>query len=347
MTRSQQAALGPAHGGTPKEETTAAPVLLALLGNITITAAKLVAFAFSGSGAMLAEGLHSAADSMNSAFLLIGVRLSHRPADARYPYGYGAERYFWSLVSAMGVFLLGGGATIYHGIRELMQPEPIQIGALTWAVLGAAGLLDGGVFLLSLRRASRRRGKRSWRTYLGEATDPALLALLYEDGIAVVGLIVAATGIGLSITEGAVAYDAAASIAIGVLMSASALVLAQRNRLLLLGEAVRPDVERRIREIVLSDAAVGRLLSLRTRVLSADEYRVDLQVDLDPNVVVDRLRPEIREAAERIHSPEALEEFARTFARRVVDELAREVDRLEKRIRDELPGARVIDIEAD
>ena len=106
-------------------------------------------------------------------------------------------------------------------------------------------------------------------------------------------------------------------------------------------------MEQRIREIVHSDAAVGRLLSLRTRVLSADEYRVDLQVDLDPDVVVDRLRPEILEAAERIHSPEVLEEFARAFARHVVDELAREVDRLEKRIRDELPGARVIDIEAD
>lgn len=194
MTRPQSAARGPGEGGAPPDGSTAAPVLPALLGNVAVTAAKLVAFAFSGSGAMLAEGLHSAADSMNSAFLLIGVRLSRRPADARYPYGHGAERYFWSLVSAMGDFLLGGGATIYHGIREFGQPEPIRINALTWVVIGCAGLVDGGVFLVSLRRASRRRGERSWRIYLREATDPALLALLYEDGVAVAGLIVAAAG---------------------------------------------------------------------------------------------------------------------------------------------------------
>lgn len=144
-----------------------------------------------------------------------------------------------------------------------------------------------------------------------------------------------------------VVYDAAASIAIGVLMSSSALVLAQRNRLLLLGEAARPEIETRIRRIVLSDPALARLLSLRTRVLAADEYRVDLQVDLDSDSVVDRLKPEIRAAAAGIHGPEDLEAFARRFARRVVDEMAGEVDRLERRIREEVPGARVIDVEAD
>jgi solute carrier family 30 (zinc transporter), member 9 len=328
-------------------DASARTVVLGLLGNVVITAAKLVAFAFSGSGAMFAEGLHSAADSINTMFLWIGVKLSRRPADPGHPYGYGAERYFWSFASAMGVFFLGGGATIYHGVQELSQPEPIRIGALTWAALGAGALLDGGVFIVSIRQAAQRRAERSWLDYVRQSTDSSLLAVLFENGVAMLGLLVAAFGIGLTVMRDTAVYDAVASIVIGVLMAGSALVLAQRNRLLLLGEAVRPDIERRIRQIVLSDPAVGRLLSIRTRVLAADEYRVDLQVDLSPDVVVDRLRPEIRLAAERIHGADGLEAFARTFARRVVDELAGEVDRLEKRIREEVPGARVIDVEAD
>lgn len=323
------------------------PVTLALLVNVVVAAAKLAAFAFSGSGAILAEGLHSAADAANTGFLLVGVKLSRRNADARHPYGYGAERYFWSFVSAMGVFLMGGGVTIYHGILELSRREPIRIGALTWVALGAGGLLDGGVFVVSLRKARSRRGGRSWIEYIKESTDSSLLAVLFEDGVAILGVLVAAAGIGLTLWRGDVAYDAAASIAIGVLMSASALVLAQRNRLLLLGVAARPDIEARIRRIVVSDPAVARLLSLRTRVLAADEFRVDLQVDLDPDDVVDRLMPEIRSAAGGIQGPDELETFARSFARRVVDEMAKEVDRLEKRIREEVPGASVIDVEAD
>ncbi len=324
-----------------------APVKLGFFVNVAAAAAKLAAFAFSGSGAMLAEGLHSAADAVNTSFLLVGVTLSRRHADARHPYGYGAERYFWSFVSAMGVFLMGGGATIYHGILELSRPEPIRVGAFTWAALGAGGLLDGGVFFVSLRQARRRRGERSWLEYVRQSTDSSLLAVLFEDGVAILGVIVAAVGIGLTVWRNSVVWDAAASIVIGVLMSASALVLAQRNRLLLVGASARPDIEARIRRIVDSDPVVARLLSIRTRVLSADEFRVDLQVDLDPDDVVDRLRPEIRSAAERIHGPDELEAFSRGFARRVVDEMAKEVDRLEKRIREEVPGARVIDVEAD
>lgn len=331
----------------PAADVSARLVALGVLGNVVITAVKLAAFALSGSGAMLAEGLHSAADSINAAFVWVGVRLSRRAADARRQYGYGAERYFWAFVSAMGVFLLGGGATIYHGIRELSQPGPIHIGAFTWVAIGAGGLVDGGVFIVSMRQAARRRSKRSWLEYVRQSTNSSLLAVLFENGVAMLGLLVAAIGITLTVVLGTAVYDAAASIVIGVLMSASALVLAQRNRLLLLGEAVRPEIEGRIRRIVLSDPVVGRLLSVRTRVLAADQYRVDLQVDLNPDVVVDRLRPEIRSAAEQIHGVDDLEVFARSFARRVVDELAGEVDRLEKRIREEVPGARVIDIEAD
>lgn len=321
--------------------------LLAALGNLTVTVVKLVSFALSGSGAMLAEALHSLADTLNAALLWLGIWLSRRPPDERHHYGYGADQYFWSFISAVGVFMVAGGATVYDGIRRLVHPVPIHVGGVTWAALGIGACLDGAVLVATLREASRRRGARSWRAYLADSTDTSLLAVLFEDAAALLGLTMAAAGLGLARAFDAVRFDAGASIAIGLLMVAMALSLARRNRVLLLGVAAAPEIEARIREVVVSDPAVGRILGLRTRVLAMDAYRVDLQVDLNPDVIVERLRPEIRAAAAGIHCVSDLEAFSRAFARRVVDELALEVDRLEGRIRDAVPRARVIDVEGD
>jgi solute carrier family 30 (zinc transporter), member 9 len=329
------------------EDASEKATVLALFGNVTVAVAKLVAFSMSGSGAMFGESLHSAADTLNSGLLWVGIRLSRRPPDARHPFGYGPERYFWSFISALGVFMMGGAAAIYHGVREWIRPEPIHIGAATWAVLALGVALDGGVLATTVREAARRRGPRTWRRYFASSTDPSLLAVLFEDAVDLTGTLIAAAGIGLAHFLDAVRFDAAASALIGGLMVCLALMLAHRNRVLLLGSAVAPDVERRIREIVLSDPLVGRVLSLRTRVLAADQYRVDLQVDFDPDAVVGRLRDEIRRAAPGIRGPDELEAFARAFARRLLDELAKEVDRLEGRIREAVPRARVIDVEGD
>jgi zinc transporter 9 len=326
---------------------TARLTVLALLGNLTVAVAKFAAFALSGSSAMLAEGLHSSADTVDAALLWVGVRLSSRPPDARHPFGYGAERYFWSFVSAVGVFMLVGGATIYQAIERLLHPRGITINFLTWCALGLGALLDGGVLVMSVREANHRRRGRSWGAYLRASTDPTLLAVLFEDVVDLLGVVLAAVGVGLTHAFGAVWFDATASLAIGCLMVVLALGLAQRNRLLLIGAAAAPEVERRIREVLVSDPAVGKVLGLRTRVLAADVYRVDLQVDLNPDAIVERLRPEIRSAAASIVSPADLEVFARAFARRVVDELAHEVDRIEASIREVVPGARVIDVEGD
>ena len=153
-------------------------VMAAVLGNGVLALLKLFAFIVSGSGAMLSETIHSLADTINQAMLWLGIRLSERPADREHPYGYGAERFFWSLVSAMGIFFLGAGITLYHGIHTLLHPGHIEITYLTWVVLALALLIEGAVLILAVRAADQRRAGRSWREFLRTARDPALLAVL-------------------------------------------------------------------------------------------------------------------------------------------------------------------------
>jgi zinc transporter 9 len=322
-------------------------VIAAVLGNGALALLKLLAFIVSGSGAMLSEAIHSFADTINQALLWLGIRLSKRPADREHPYGYGAERFFWSLVSAMGIFFLGAGITLYHGIHTLLEPGHIEITPLTWIVLALALLIEGAVLILAIRAADQRRAGRSWPEFLRTARDPALLAVLLEDAIAVTGVFIASAGILLAHIFHNPLFDAAASILIGLLLALMAVILAMRNRTLLLGQAASAELERKIRAIVMHDPVVGRILHLRTRILDVDAHLVDLQVDFEPDTIVERLTPEIRAAAEGIRSPEDLEQFARSFARRLVDELAVEVDRLEEKVRESVPTAQIIDIEGD
>jgi zinc transporter 9 len=322
-------------------------VVAAVLGNGTLALLKFGAFLVSGSGAMLSESIHSLADTVNQALLWLGIRLSDRPADKKHPFGYGAERYFWSLVSAMGIFFLGAGVTTYHGVDILLHPKHVEIGLLTWIVLALALVIEGGVLMMAVRVANRRRAGRTWIEFVKTAGDPALLAILLEDAIAVLGVFVAGVGIVLTDLFDAVVFDALASILIGLLLGAMAVLLAMRNRVLLLGQSASPELEAKIREIVTRDPIVGSIYRLRTRILDIDSHRVDLQVDFDPDVIVDRLVPEIHEVSRTIRSAEDAEAFARVFARRIVDELAKEVDRLEQEIQAVVPTATLIDVEGD
>lgn len=322
-------------------------VIAAVVGNGSIAVLKLGAFSVSGSGAMLAEGIHSIADTMNQALLWLGIARSRRTADPKHPYGYGAERYFWALVSAMGIFVLGCGVTCYHGVHQLLHPSMPEVGWLTWAVLAISAIVEGGVLALALKDASARKGDKTWRQFLASSSDPTLLAVIFEDSVAVGGVFVAACGIGLSLWTGWSGFDGIASIIIGLLLGALALALALKNRELLIGRSAAPDVEETIRRIVHKDPAVSKVLALKTRVLAAGEVRVDLQVDFEADSIIDRLTPEIQKRYGTINSEEELMAFSRELGRRLLDELAIEVDRLEAAIREEVPSASLIDIEGD
>ncbi len=322
-------------------------VIAAVFGNLVISILKLAAFAVSGSGAMLAEGIHSIADTMNQALLWLGIRRSNRPPDRSHPYGYGAERYFWALISALGIFVLGCGVTCYHGITQLLNPTMPTVTWIVWAVLGIAGVLEGGVFLIALSQANKVRQGKPWRVFFRTSTDPTLIAVLLEDAVAVLGVTVAAMGIGLSHLSGVPIFDGIASIIIGLLLGGLALTLAIKNKSLLVGQAAAGEIEDRVREIVSSNPAIDRIIALRTRILAAGKHRVDLQVDFDPQILVDRMVADIHASFSGLKTSEDLEKYMREFAARLVDDLAKEVDRLEAEIRNEIPSAQLIDIEGD
>jgi len=322
-------------------------VIMAVFVNGIIAVGKLAAFAVSGSGAMLAEGIHSIADTANQALLWFGIKQSERPADKDHPFGYGAERYFWSLVSAMGIFVLGCGVTVYHGVHQLMHPALPTVGMLTWVVLAVSAVLEGSVFFAALREANRQREGQSWSTFMKTSTDPTLIAVLLEDSIAVIGIGIAAAGVGLAHATGIPQFDGAASIIIGLLLGALALALAVKNKDLLVGRAAPSDLQKRITTVVTGHESVDKLLSMRTRVLGSGEVQLDLQVDFSPDAIVDRMQQQIYDDFENVKTKEEFEAYCRQFGRTLVDELALEVDKLEKAIQKEVPQAQHIDIEGD
>lgn len=322
-------------------------VVAAIAGNGIISVGKLAVFAVTGSGAMLAEGIHSVADTANQFLLWVGIRKSHKPADDAHPYGYGAERYVWALISAMGIFFLGCGVTCYHGVHAILHPKPVEAGWLTWTVLGVSALVEGYVLLLAVLEANRQRGEKSFLRFMRESSDPTLIAVLFEDSIAVLGVFIASGAIFVAQQTGWYWLDGAASLTIGLLLGLLALILAAKNKQLLIGHSATPEIEERVRRIALSHPSVAEVLSVRTRVIAAGENRVDLQVDFDPNAMIDRWREDIRSKASSITDADALETFSRDLAAKLLDELANEVDQLEAEIQEAVPSATLIDVEGD
>lgn len=277
-------------------------VLVAGVANLALAVAKLLAGLVSGSAAMLSEAAHSLGDTVNEVFLLLAIRRSRRPPDRRHPFGYGMERYLWSLLAAVGVFVLGAGFAAYQGLTTLLGDH--GSGPVTWAfvVLGLAFLFEGASFLRAgwqLRRDARQAGDGMHRHLRGEA-DPTLRAVVLEDGAALLGLLVAAAGLGLSEATGTRVWDGVASLVIAALLGAVAYELGRRNRGYLIGMAASPEVTREIAKRIAASDGIDDVLEVLTMRLSPDQLLVAARVDLADD-----------------HTPEQLEHAADEVERRV------------------------------
>ena len=242
-------------------------VAIATGTDLTMAVAKAVATLLTGSAALFAETLHSVADTGNQLLLLKGLRGSRRRPDASHPFGYGAELFYWSLLAALGVFVVGGVLSVWEGVQHLLHPGEVQLTLLGVAVLVLGCLLEGTSWLTSvrqLRREARVRGVR-FRRHLRSTTDTAVTAVFYEDTAALIGNMTALAGLGLHQLLGTPAPDAVAGIAIGLLLAAIGLRLAARNRALLTNRSDSPVVLDRIRDLLAADpevAAVGQVASV-------------------------------------------------------------------------------------
>jgi cation diffusion facilitator family transporter len=272
-----------------EQSATGRTVLIAGAANIFVGAIKLAAGILVGSSAMLAEAAHSAADTLNQGFLLASLRRGARPADARHPFGYGQERYFWSLLAAFGIFIAGAGFSIFEGLLALGHKEsgsPLP----AYLVLVAAGLAEGTslVRVLVQLRGEARRSSTGMLDHVRSSPDTTVKATLFEDSAAMVGLVFAALGLALRQVTGSPVWDGAASIVIGGLLIVVAVRLGLDSREYLIGRAADPKDLDTIRAEIEKTKGVDRLLELLTMYLGPEHLIVAARVAFSDEISADR-----------------------------------------------------------
>ena len=268
-----------ARGGGSASLTT---VLIAFAANFVVAVAKSVAAVVTGSASMLAEAAHSWADTGNEVFLLIASRRSRRPPDSAHPLGHGREAYVWSLLAALGLFVVGAAVSVTHGVQELSHPSPATDYVVGYVVLAVSFVLEGFSFLRAVGQA-RRTAALMERDLLGAVmatSDPTLRAVFAEDSAALIGLVIAAVGLGAHELTGSSTPDAVGSILVGILLAAVAIVLIDRNRAFLIGEEANPRLRAAAIGALLAEPEVARVTYLRLEFVGPRVVSVVGDVDL-------------------------------------------------------------------
>jgi cation diffusion facilitator family transporter len=267
-------------------------VLIALAANAGIGVVKLVAGLLSGSSAMLAEAAHSVADTTNQVFLLASLSFSEREPNDEHPFGYGKERFLWSFMAAIFIFVSGALFSFYQGIHELLSGEAESSGwGYTYAALGAAFVLEGASLIRALRQTRQDAGnaRRPVRRYVRSSRDPTTKTVVFEDSAAVTGVVIAAVGVGLHQITGEAAFDGAAAILIGVLLAVVAVGLWRDTRGLLIGEAALPEEREAMRSVLCEHPDVDHVVELLTMALGPNTLLVGARLDLADGLDSDRI----------------------------------------------------------
>jgi cation diffusion facilitator family transporter len=268
-----------AHSDDNADRRTRVTVLVALAANLLIAVAKAVGGLLAGSPALLSEAAHSVADSLNEVFLLAALRRSRRPADRRHPFGYGKERFFWSLLAAVGIFVMGDCFSFFQGVEALRNGAEEKFSGYVAGliVLGVSFLAEGASLLRALHQVRRQGGT-------GGLRDPALRTVVAEDGTAVLGVTLAAIGMALHMVTGEVVWEASASFGIGALLVFVAFHLGSEARDQLIGEAADPQAADRIRELLQAQPEIDSVEALFTMKTGLDTALVAARVDLVPGM---------------------------------------------------------------
>ncbi|MDQ2789278.1 MAG: cation transporter [Pseudonocardiales bacterium] len=289
-------------------------IVAALAANAGIAVAKFVGFLITGSSSILAEAVHSLADTSNQGLLLIGRKRATREATAEHPFGYGRDRYFYSFVVALLLFSLGSVFALYEGVHKLHSPEEISSPAVAIGILVVAIVLEGLSFRTAIKESRPLKGTGSWWRFIRQSKSPELPVVLLEDSGALVGLVFALAGVGLAVLTGQPAWDAIGTLGIGLLLGVIAIILIVETKSLLIGEGSGP-VELRAIRTAMVGRGVDRVIHLRTQYLGPDELLV----------------------AAKIAVPATM----------TTAEVARVIDEAEARVRGAVPAARIIYLEPD
>ncbi|MEV6527360.1 cation diffusion facilitator family transporter [Longispora sp. NPDC051575] len=277
--------------------------MTALVANMGIAASKFAAAFITGSASMLAEAVHSVADSTNQALLLVGGRRAARPASAAHPFGYARERYIYAFIVSIVLFTLGGCYAVYEGVTKLRDPHELNSPVVAIVVLVIAIALEGWALRTALKAANADRGTRSWWQFIRRAKAPELPVIILEDTGALVGLLLALLGVGLTLITGDSIFDALGTLAIGVLLVAIAVILAAETKSLLIGEAASAEDLGAIRLALLSEPDIDRVIYLHTMHLGPEDLLVAAKITVggtdtarDVAAAIDRAEAAVRAA---------------------------------------------------
>jgi cation diffusion facilitator family transporter len=277
-------------------------VIAAIAGNLAIAITKLVAAFFSGSSAMLSEGIHSIVDTGNGGLLLVGLRKSQKPADARHPFGHGKELYFWPLIVAIMIFALGGGMSVYEGITHLQHPADMSDPTWNYVVLGIAFFFESISSFFAFKAFKGELRGRGALAAIRASKDPTTFTVLFEDSAALLGLIVAFLGIFLGHMLGNPYFDGAASIGIGIILASVSVFLAYETKGLLIGEGVDPETLVGVREIVTNDPAVDELKDALTMHFGPADVLLTLDVRFRKEMSADEITAAVPRLEEKIQT---------------------------------------------
>ncbi|MDH2427842.1 cation diffusion facilitator family transporter [Sphaerisporangium sp. TRM90804] len=290
-------------------------ILAALIANMAIAVAKFVAFLFTGSSSMIAESVHSVADSGNQALLLLGGKKAQRRASREHPFGYGRERYFYAFVVAVVLFTIGAVFSLYEGYHKLTHPEKLQSPGWAFGVLTFAIIAEIFSFRTAIKESQAVKGDASWVQFIRRSKAPELPVVLLEDLGALLGLVFALFGVTMAVITGDGVWDGVGTVMIGVLLAIIAVILALETKSLLIGESADPEMETRIREALENSPEVTKVIHMRTLHLGPEELLVAAKIAVE-------------------HDDTAAE-------------VARGIDEAERRVREAVPIARVIYLEPD
>ncbi|GAA4222102.1 cation diffusion facilitator family transporter [Streptosporangium album] len=290
-------------------------IIAALSANLAIAVAKFVAFLITTSSSMLAESIHSLADSGNQVLLLVGGKRAERKRTPEHPFGYGRERYFYAFVVAVVLFTIGALFSLYEGWHKISDPHPVETPIVAFGVLTFAIIAEGFSFRTAIKESNTVRGDQSWVQFIRRSKSPELPVIVLEDLGALVGLVLALAGVAMAVITGDGVWDGVGTMAIGLLLAVIAVILAVETKSLLIGEGAGPEVEKKICEALEGTPEVARVIHMRTLHLGPEEILVAAKIAVD-------------------HDDTAAE-------------VARGIDEAEQRIRAAVPTARVIYLEPD
>jgi cation diffusion facilitator family transporter len=253
-------------------------VLAAIASNLGVAAVKFVAAAFTGSAAMLSEGIHSLVDAGDGGLLWLGQYRSRKPPDNLHPFGHGKELYFWSLVVALVIFTAGGGVSIWEGISHIRHPEALTHLNWNYWVLGISAMLEGSTLAIAVKQFRKAKGDRGWWDHFRKSKDPSDFMILFEDSAAMTGLFFAFCGVYFGHRLDMPALDGVASIAIGLLLCCSAIFLIYESEKLLVGERAETEVIADVESILKADPAIERIVRPLTMHVGPDKILLAIDV---------------------------------------------------------------------